>query len=67
VNTVKRYSKAVAPVLGLLAQPAVLGLLHGNALTVAELLVTAAVAAGVVKAPANAPKPASRSRRGLTL
>lgn len=48
-----RYSKAVAPVLNLLAQPAVLASLHGTALAVAEAVLALATALGVVSAPKN--------------
>lgn len=50
---IAKYSKAVAPVLNVLAQPAVLSTLHGTALIVVEAVLAAATALGVVRSPAN--------------
>jgi hypothetical protein len=57
--TLARYRKAIAPVLTVLAQPAVLALIHGTALAVVEAVLTAAAAAGVIGSKANAPKATS--------
>lgn len=50
------YRKAIAPVLSVLAQPAVLALIHGTALAVVEAVLTAAAAAGVIGSKPNAPR-----------
>lgn len=49
-----RFNKAIAPIILVLAQPGVLALFHGRALVLAELVVTAAGAVGVIAAPKNA-------------
>jgi hypothetical protein len=58
MSRLARFRKAVAPAVNVLAQPAVLALFHGQALGVAELVLTAATLAGVIAAPPNAPRPA---------
>jgi hypothetical protein len=53
-----RFRKAIAPALNVLAQPAVLALFHGEALGVAEVILTIATLTGVIAAKPNAPRPA---------
>lgn len=46
-----RYRKGVVAIVGGIAEAVSLGLLHGNVLAAAELVLAAATAAGVISVP----------------